>query len=152
MQAIHQVILKVIPIGRSEESVVVGLADTSSNIVAELALDERDAANWLDAELAEQLEIEWRRERELQVIAQVVDDSSICAQLRNCFFLVVAVLLLIIVGVVVGVVVPLGGRDGNPPTMAPTAPAKKTTMPTMAPTASATISKFTQLLYIIGAG
>jgi hypothetical protein len=46
-------------------------------------------------------------------------------------------LLLIIVGVVVGFVVALGGKDGDPPTMAPTA--------------SPTISKFTQLLDIIGA-
>jgi hypothetical protein len=166
----------------NEEPAVVGLADTSSIIVAELVPDKKDAADRLDAELAERLEIELRKEaerleielaerleielaervrkeRELQVIAEVViaqvaDDSSICGLSRNCFFLVVAVLLLIIVGVVVDVVVALGGKDGDPPNMAPTAPVIKTTMPTMAPmapTGSPTLAKFTQLLDIIRA-
>jgi hypothetical protein len=141
----------------NEESAVVGLGDTSSIILAELVPDEKDAANRLDAEVTERVEIELSKKRELQVMAQVVDDSSICGLSRNWFFLVVIVLPLIIVGVVVGVVVASGGRDGDPPTMAPTA--SPTTMtPTaspstsMTPTASpTTISKFTKLLNIIGA-
>jgi hypothetical protein len=39
-----------------------------------------------------------------------------------------------IVGVVVGVVVVLGGKDGDPPTMAPTVTVSKTLVPTASPT------------------
>jgi hypothetical protein len=143
-----------------EESAVVVSEVIHGELIDGVA-DAAQVADGLHAELAERLEIELAKrllkERELQVIAQVVqvptkedggndnddddEDSSICGLSQNCFFLVVAVLLLIIVGVVVGVVVASGGRDGDPPTMAPTA----------SPTILSPSPKFTQLLNIIGA-
>jgi hypothetical protein len=146
---------------------------TAVPIAVEWAPDEKEVTarvtDRLHAELAERLEREvaerMSKERELQIVAQAVqvptkeaggndddddEDSSICGLSRNCFVLVVAVSLLIIVGVVVGVVVALGGKGGDPPTMAPTATVGKTPAPTASPTIY-TSPKFTQLLNLLGA-
>jgi hypothetical protein len=65
------------------------------------------------------------------------EDSSICGLSRNCFFLVVAVLLLIIVGVILGVI--LGVTiPTEAPTVTPTVTPIQSPAPTKAPTAAPT--------------
>jgi hypothetical protein len=69
------------------------------------------------------------------------EDSSICGLSRNCFFLVVAVLLLIIVGVILGVFLGL-----STPTKAPTPTVTPTQSPTAVPCTSLECLRLAEIL------
>jgi hypothetical protein len=120
-------------------------------VAAEISPDNGDLEAQFDEKLnrqAGQIKKQLMDDLLLHVTAAEVVEEAKPPGPRRCVWIL---LCLLIVGVVVGVVVALGGKDGNPPTMAPTATVIKTPDPTASPTILATSPKFTQLLNLIGA-